>query len=90
MSTEPGQLQLQLVSRASNGGVRLDGDADGFAERTVSITDLGWVLAARDQVGAVGGPIHEARVNRLRYLDGTPKGSTRWIDTGWALVLTET
>jgi hypothetical protein len=36
-----------------------------------------------------GGLLDEARVNRLRYLDGTPKGSTRWIDTGWALVVYE-
>ncbi len=27
--------------------------------------------------------------NRQRYLDGTPRESTRWIDTGWALVLTD-
>ena len=25
--------------------------------------------------------------NELRYLDGTPKASTRWIDTGWALLI---
>lgn len=31
--------------------------------------------------------IDEARVNRVRYLEGTPKGSTRWIDTGWAITL---
>ncbi len=24
-------------------------------------------------------------VNRVRYLEGTPKGSTRWVDTGGAL-----
>ncbi|MFZ6181617.1 hypothetical protein [Nannocystis pusilla] len=29
--------------------------------------------------------LDEARVNRARYLDGAPKSSTRWIDTGWAL-----
>jgi len=81
--------RCRVVGRAGSGGVRVDGGPGGFSERTVSITDLGWVLAARDQVRAVGGPIDEARVNRLRYLDGTPKASTRWIDTGWALVLTE-
>jgi hypothetical protein len=31
--------------------------------------------------------LDEARVNRLRYLDGTPKDATRWIDTGWAIRL---
>jgi hypothetical protein len=34
-----------------------------------------------------GGILDEARVNRLRYLEGTPKASTRWIDTGWAIAL---
>lgn len=29
-----------------------------------------------------GGLLDEERVNRLRYLEGTPKASTRWIDTG--------
>jgi hypothetical protein len=32
-----------------------------------------------------GGILDDERVDRLRYLAGTPKGSTRWIDTGWAL-----
>lgn len=32
-----------------------------------------------------GGLIDEERVNRLRYLEGTPKASTRWVDTGWGL-----
>jgi hypothetical protein len=43
-------------------------------------------LAAAD-VAANGGVLDEARVNRLRYLEGTPKGSTRWIDTGWAIAM---
>ncbi len=34
-----------------------------------------------------GGVLDEARVNRVRYLDGTLKASTRWVDTGWALAL---
>lgn len=33
-----------------------------------------------------GGLLDELAVNQLRYLDGTPKGSTGWIDSGWALV----
>lgn len=54
---------------------------------TVSLTDLAWALVAEDDVARVGGVLDEARVNRLRYLDGTPKASTRWIDTGWGIVL---
>jgi hypothetical protein len=42
---------------------------------------------AQDDVQKHGGVLDEARVNRLRYIAGTPKGATRWIDTGWALVL---
>ena len=43
-----------------------------------------------DDVRRSGGILDEPRVNRLRYLEGTPKGSTRWIDTGWALLLVAT
>jgi hypothetical protein len=60
----------------------------GFKERTVSLKDIAWVLVARDDVANAGGVLGEARVNRLRYLEGTPKGATRWIDTGWAILLT--
>lgn len=49
--------------------------------------DLGWVLAAADDVRLKGGVLVEARVNKLRYLDGTAKAATRWIDTGWALAI---
>jgi hypothetical protein len=59
------------------GGVRIDGRPDGFRERTVSVTDIAWVLVARDDVASTGGVLDEARVNRLRYLEGTPKGATR-------------
>ncbi len=44
-------------------------------------------VLAQDDVAQRGGVLDEARVNRLRYLVGTPKESTRWIDTGWALAL---
>ncbi|BDG02807.1 hypothetical protein [Anaeromyxobacter oryzae] len=40
-----------------------------------------------EDVSAPGGVLDEARVNKLRYLEGTPKESTRWIDTGWAILL---
>jgi superfamily II DNA or RNA helicase/diadenosine tetraphosphate (Ap4A) HIT family hydrolase/SOS-response transcriptional repressor LexA len=72
---------------APQGGLRIDGGPNGFAERTVSVTDLGWILAARKDVALHGGILDEARVNRLRYLEGTPRAATRWIDTGNAIWL---
>ena len=85
--------RCRLVGRAKKGGLRIDspeidGDSKGFRPRTISLLDLGWVLATRHQ--HAGQPIDEAAVNRLCFLEGTPKVSTRWIDTGWALVLTDT
>ena len=53
----------------------------------MSVTDIAWVLLAQDDVRESGGVLDEARVNRLRYLEGTSKGSTRWIDTGHAITL---
>jgi hypothetical protein len=73
------------VGAAARGGIRVDGGPEGFAERTVSLVDLAWVVVAADDVAASGGVLDESRVNRLRYLEGVPKGSTRWIDTGWAI-----
>ena len=46
-----------------------------------------WRGLAAEDAAANGGVLDEARVNRLRYLEGTPKSATRWIDTGWALGL---
>jgi hypothetical protein len=77
----------RIVGKAAEGGVRIDGGPDGFQERTISLMDVAWALVAMDEAQATGWLADEARVNRLRYLDGTPKGSTRWIDTGWALFL---
>lgn len=80
--------RCRFVGRAAKGGIRVDGGGKGgFKERTVSLLDLAWALIARDDARKTGGPLDEARVNRLRFLEGTPKDSTRWIDTGWALVL---
>ena len=79
--------QCRLVGRSADGGLRIDGGAGGFAERTVSRRDIGWALVASDDVVRVGGILDEQRLNRLRYIDGTPKESTRWIDSGWALFL---
>jgi len=81
--------RCRVTGRSKSGGLRVDGGSGGFRERTVSLTDIAWVLCARDEAHRKGGLVDEARVNRLRYLDGTPKASTRWIDTGWALVLTQ-
>lgn len=78
--------RARIVGRAKRGGLRIVGlGPDAFVERTVSLTDLAWVEAAAEDVRERGGLLDEARVNRLRYLEGTPKESTRWIDTGWAI-----
>ena len=82
-----GDRRCRIVGPAQGGGVRIDGGEGGFAERTVSLTDIAWVLAASERAAETGAVLDEGLVNRLRYLDGTPKGSTRWIDTGWAVVL---
>jgi superfamily II DNA or RNA helicase/diadenosine tetraphosphate (Ap4A) HIT family hydrolase/HKD family nuclease len=79
--------RCRLVGPAAKGGLRIDGGPGGFAERTVSLADIGWVLAARAADPAAAGKADEARVNQLRYLLGTPKESTRWIDSGWAIHL---
>jgi superfamily II DNA or RNA helicase/diadenosine tetraphosphate (Ap4A) HIT family hydrolase/HKD family nuclease/SOS-response transcriptional repressor LexA len=76
-----------LVGRATRGGLRVASPDGAFGERTVSLTDLAWALAAMEEAKQSRQVLNEALVNRLRYLDGTPKGSTRWIDTGWAIVI---
>ena len=62
---------------------------EGFKARNVSRSDLGRTAFAHEVAERTGASLDEALVNRLRYVDGTPRGSTRWIDTGWALVLIE-
>ncbi len=87
-SNNPAAAAPASSAAAPRGGLRIDGgDAGkrGFNPRTVSLTDIAWVIAADADVRDNGGLLDEARVNRLRYLEGTPKGSTRWIDTGWAI-----
>lgn len=78
--------RVRILGRADGGGLRIDGGDGGFKERTLSLTDLSWVIVADDDVEANGGILDEERVNRARYLEGTPKESTRWIDSGWAIV----
>ncbi len=77
--------RARVLGAASKGGFRVDGGDGGFTERTVSTTDVAWVVVAADDARERGGVLDEARVNLLRYLEGTPKGSTRWIDSGWAI-----
>jgi hypothetical protein len=82
--------RARVIGAAPRGGVRIDGGPGGFGERTVSLVDLAWVVVAADDVAEHGGTLDESRVNRLRYLEGVPKGSTRWIDTGWAIAAWQT
>lgn len=79
--------RARVLGAAAQGGLRIDGSDDGMQARTVSLIDLAWVIVAADDQREHEGLLDEARVNRLRYLDGTPKASTRWIDTGWALAV---
>ena len=76
---------VRVLGRTAQGSLRIAGE--GAGERSLSLADFGWVLAAAEDVRRAGGVLDEARVNRLRYLDETPKGSTRWIDTGNAIAL---
>jgi hypothetical protein len=82
-----GDRRARLIGRSRSGGLRIDGGPDGFAERTVSLVDLAWVIEAAADVERTGGLLDESRVNKLRYLARTPEGSTRWIDTGWAIAM---
>ena len=77
--------QCRFVEVTRTGGIRIDGGDDGFARRSVSATDLAWVLwtIAAEDTDVIGAP----QVHRRRYLSGTPKSKTRYIDTGWALVI---
>lgn len=70
---------------APRGGLSIDGGPGGFKPRTVSLPDLAWVVVAARDLELNGGVLDEARVNRFRYLEGTARSSTRWIDTGWAI-----
>jgi hypothetical protein len=71
--------------RAPRGGLSIDGGPEGFKVRAVTLIDLAWVVAAARDIEANGGLLDEARVNRIRYLEGTAHRSTRWIDTNWAI-----
>jgi superfamily II DNA or RNA helicase/diadenosine tetraphosphate (Ap4A) HIT family hydrolase/SOS-response transcriptional repressor LexA len=83
--TNAAGVRAFVRGRAPRGGLSIDGGPAGFQPRTVTLTDLAWVVVAARDIEANGGVLDEARVNRLRYLEGTARGSTRWIDTGWAI-----
>lgn len=83
--------RCRILGVTRSGSIRIDGGGEegGFGERTISVTDLGWVLLARIEARhSASRLVTEQLVNELRYLAGTPKASTRYIDTRWALVLT--
>ncbi len=74
---------LTVLRTTSSGGVRVE-DPGRVRERSVSQTDLAWVLWAGEEFKGV---LDAARVHQLRYIEGTPRASTRWLDTGYALHL---
>jgi hypothetical protein len=74
-----------VVGLAKGGGLRVQ--LKSGSERALSLSDLGWCLLAEDDVRLSGGVLDEVRVNRLRYLEGTERSSTRWIDTGHTLAV---
>lgn len=69
-------------------GIFIDGGEHGFKGRQVSTLDVSWAMMARQEALVRGRARADERlVNELRYLPGTPSGSTRYIDTRWALYL---
>ncbi|MFT3707024.1 MAG: hypothetical protein QM817_05080 [Archangium sp.] len=82
---QPNGRRARVLGTSSRGGLRVDGGEGGFAERTVSLTDIAWVVAAFDESRESNSRLDEALINRVRYLDGTPLESTRYIDSAWAL-----
>ena len=51
--------QCRLLGKAEKGGVRIEGIGGDPASRTVSLTDIAWVLAADDDVANKGGILDE-------------------------------
>lgn len=82
---QPDGRFARILGPAPRGGVRIDGGPGGFAERTISLQDLAWVIVAAEDVREGGGALDETRVIRLRYQEEAPRESMRWLDTGWAL-----
>jgi superfamily II DNA or RNA helicase/diadenosine tetraphosphate (Ap4A) HIT family hydrolase len=90
MITNAAGIRAFVRGRAPRGGLNIDGGPAGFKPRAVTLTDLAWVVVAAHDSEANGGVLDEARVNRFRYLEGTARGTTRWIDTGWAIAAYQT
>jgi len=82
---QPNGRRARVLGPAARGGLRVDGGSGGFEERTISLVDLAWAVVADDVSREQRVPLDEAVVNRVRYLEGTPKGSTKFIDTPWAI-----
>ena len=83
-----GGKTLRVLDLSARGGVRVDGGEGGFGARTVSALDLAWAKSTHARVeGGDLDALDQRAVNLLRYLPGTPRGSTRYIDTGHALTL---
>ncbi|MDP1915396.1 MAG: DEAD/DEAH box helicase family protein [Myxococcales bacterium] len=82
---QPNGRRARLLGPAPRGGLRVDGGEGGFEERTISLIDLAWAVVADDVAKEDRTPLDEAVVNRVRYLEGTPKASTKFIDTAWAI-----
>ncbi|MEO6326299.1 MAG: DEAD/DEAH box helicase family protein [Thermoanaerobaculia bacterium] len=82
-----GESVYHVAEGSGRGALQIDGGPGGLKKRAVSLLDIGWVLAAQRDVKQHGGVLDEPRVNRMRYLEGTPKASTRWIDTKHAMFL---
>ena len=82
---QPDRRRARVLGRADRGGLRIDGGENGFEERTISLIDIGWVVVANDLALGTTQVLDETLINRVRYLEGTPKASTRWIDTAWAI-----
>jgi superfamily II DNA or RNA helicase/SOS-response transcriptional repressor LexA len=82
---EAGMARVVRITRDL--GVFLEGVDGSLSPRPISATDIGWVIWAADEAARGGPPLSLETVNRLRYLKGTPKGKTRYIDTKLAMAL---
>jgi len=78
---------VRVVGVSRDGGVFVEGADGGMQRRSVSATDIGWVIHAADVAARAGEKLSAEGANRLRYLSGTPKGKTRFIDTKLAVGL---
>jgi hypothetical protein len=46
---QSGSRRARVVGEAARGGLRIDGGEGGFAERTISVADLAWVVATEER-----------------------------------------